>query len=51
MADNDLKVNSDKLSYEKFKASYNAWKNHISHGNCYKLSEKMDKKISEIIKE
>jgi hypothetical protein len=26
-------------------ASYGAWKNHISHGNCYGLKEKMDKKI------
>lgn len=39
-----------KLSIEKFYASYNAWKNHISHGNCYNLSKAMDKKIFEILK-
>ena len=44
-------VDSDKLSQDKFKASYESWKNHISHGNCYKLSKKMDKRINEIIKE
>lgn len=38
-----------KLSKEKFYASYNAWKNHISHGNCYNLSKTMDKKIKEIM--
>ncbi len=38
-----------RLSEEKFNASYNAWKNHISHGNCYNLSKKMDSKIKEIL--
>ena len=38
------------LSEEKFYASYNAWKNHISHGNCYKLGIAMDEKVNEIIK-
>ncbi|MBR5823667.1 MAG: hypothetical protein IKY67_05960 [Paludibacteraceae bacterium] len=37
------------LSADKFHASYNAWKNHISHGNCYKLSQSMDEKIFKII--
>lgn len=40
-----------KLSREKFDASYNAWKNHVSHGNCYKLAESMDKKIETILQE
>lgn len=40
-----------KLSMEKFNSSYNAWKNHISHGNCYGLSKQMDEKIKMILKE
>ena len=43
-------VVSGRLSEEKFYASYNAWKNHISHGNCYKLSKQMDKKIKKSLK-
>ena len=39
-----------KLPIEKFNASYNAWKNHISHGNCYKLGKSMDFKINQILK-
>ena len=42
-------VAAGSLSKEKFYASYNAWKNHISHGNCYKLGKQMDKKINEIL--
>ena len=42
-------VASGKLSREKFDASYGAWKNHISHGNCYKLGEAMDEKINMIL--
>lgn len=42
-------VASGKLSREKFDASYNAWKNHISHGNCYKLSVATDEKIKQIL--
>lgn len=38
-----------KLAREKFDASYNAWKNHISHGNCYGLGKTMDKKIEAIL--
>lgn len=37
------------LSIEKFYNSYNAWKNHISHGNCYHLSKTMDNKIKNIL--
>ena len=43
-------VSSGKLSRDKFNASYKAWKNHISHGNCYKLGKDMDGKVSEIMK-
>lgn len=42
-------VAADQLPVEKFQASYNAWKNHISHGNCYALGKSMDKKIAEIL--
>ena len=41
-------VAEGKLSPEKFYASYNAWKNHISHGNCYSLSKVMDSKFTTI---
>lgn len=41
-------VNGD-LSVEKFYDSYSAWKNHISHGNCYNLSKAMDNKIQNIL--
>ncbi len=43
-------VANGKLPLQKFNASYNAWKNHISHGNCYKLGKEMDRIISSIIK-
>ena len=39
-----------KISKERFYVSYNAWKNHISHGNCYSLGKNMDKRINEILK-
>lgn len=40
-----------KLSKEKFDSSYQAWENHISHGNCYKLAKQTDKIIQDIFKE
>lgn len=43
-------VAAGKLPMEKFQASYGAWKNHISHGNCYRLGVEMDKKIRRILK-
>lgn len=42
-------VAEGKLPREKFDASYQAWKNHISHGNCYKLGKAMDGKINKIL--
>lgn len=42
-------VADGKLPIEKFNASYNAWKNHISHGNCYKLGKAMDEKIEQLL--
>lgn len=44
-------VNNDKLSRKKFYESYNAWKNHISHGNCIKLTYEMDKYVEELLSE
>ena len=38
-----------KLTRERFYASYNACKNHRSHGNCYNLSKQMDQKIKRIL--
>lgn len=35
-----------KISEDKFNDSYNAWKNHISHGNCYNLGKSLDNKIN-----
>lgn len=42
-------VAAGKLPEEKFRASYGAWRNHISHGNCYHLGKAMDEKINEIL--
>ncbi|MBC5744697.1 RNA-directed DNA polymerase [Lachnospiraceae bacterium MD308] len=41
-------VRCGKLSKEKFYESYNAWKNHISHGNCVKLGYEMDRYVEEL---
>ncbi len=38
------------LPREKFDASYNAWKNHASHGNCYGLVKAMDEKVYEVLR-
>ncbi len=35
-------LDEGKITEDKFNASYNAWKSHILHGNCYKLSKMMD---------
>lgn len=43
-------VAAGKLPEEKFRASYGAWKNHISHGDCYSLGREMDKKVNEVLK-
>jgi len=42
-------VAAGKLPEEKFRASYGAYKNHISHGNCYKLGRAMDERINKIL--
>ena len=38
-----------KITIKKFNDSYNAWKNHILHGNCYNLGRNMDERISLIL--
>lgn len=38
-------VADGKLPMDKFNASYNAWKNHISHGNCFRLGQAMDEMV------
>ena len=42
-------VTDGKLPEESFRTSYNAWKNHISHGNCYRLGKTMDEKVASIL--
>lgn len=42
-------VSNGKLSRVKFDESYNAWKNHISHGNCVKLGYEMDKYVERLL--
>ena len=42
-------VVAGKLPEETFRRSFGAWKNHISHGNCYHLGRAMDRKINEIL--
>ena len=42
-------VSEGKLPREKFDASYGAYKNHLSHGNCYKLAKALDEKVYPIL--
>ena len=44
-------VAAGKLPIEKFQMSYGAWKNHISHGNCYKLGRSVDDQVGKILGE
>ncbi|MBR2377471.1 MAG: hypothetical protein IKA85_06890 [Clostridia bacterium] len=43
-------VANRKLSNKNFNDSFNAWINHILHGNCYKLSQNFYLKIKDIVK-
>lgn len=43
-------VDAGELPVEKFQESYGAWKNHISHGNCYRMGSRMDKRINETLR-
>ena len=42
-------VAEGKLPREKFDASYGAWRNHISHGNCKGLQKILDRKFLGLI--
>lgn len=42
-------VAAGSLPIEKFDSAYSAWKNHISHGNCYHLGKSMDERINSIL--
>ena len=42
-------VATGKMPMEKFQSSYEAWKNHISNGNCFRLGEEMDRRVYAII--
>lgn len=42
-------VAEGKIKKSQFDEQYNAWKNHISHGNCMKLGYVMDKYIESIL--
>ena len=44
-------VASGEMSETVFQASYGAWRNHISQGNCYKLGKNMDERIKDILQE
>lgn len=41
-------VSEGRLSQEKFRERYNSWCNHISHGNCYKLTQSMDQFVEQL---
>ena len=43
-------VAAGELPPEKFRTSYGAWKNHISHGNCYMLGKAIDAEVNEVMK-
>ena len=43
-------VAEGRLSMETFENSYRAWKNHISHGNCYRLGKSVDEEIRTILR-
>lgn len=43
-------VAEGKLSRKKFDASYSAWKNHVSQGNCYGIVRAMDEKVMKVFK-
>ena len=43
-------VAAGELPEEKFRASFEAWLNHISHGNCRGLRVEMEKKVERVLK-
>lgn len=45
--DNKIEMTDERT--EKLQASRGTWKDHISHGNCYRLGRSVDEKIKEIL--
>ncbi len=41
-------VANGRISADKFNSSYASWKNHISHGDCYRLGKAMDDKVNKV---
>ena len=44
-------VKTGEMTRERFNESYASWKNHASHGNCFKLICEMDKYVDELFGE
>lgn len=44
-------IQQGKMTRKEFNEKYEAWKNHASHGNCYKLICSMDKFVEELFEE
>ena len=44
-------VKCGKMTRVKFDEKYNSWKNHASHGNCYRLLCSMDKFVDSLFGE
>lgn len=44
-------VLAGKMTRKEFDERYAAWKNHASHGNCYKLSSSMDQFVETLFSE
>lgn len=42
------RVKDGKMQYSTFMEKYTSWKNHASHGNCYKLICSMDQYVNEL---
>jgi len=43
-------VNKGKMTRKQFNESYYSWRNHASHGNCYKLICEMDKYVESLFR-
>ena len=42
-------ISEGKMSIKEFNERYAAWKNHASHGNCYKLIQSMDRYVESLL--
>ena len=43
-----IKYDNGEMTKEQIIFSYGSWKGHVSHGNCYRLIQEMDKLFNEI---